>query len=85
MKTLYILNNPQLFEQCTLAMGTQDALLLIEDAVVLSEQQSSDENHFVLEEDLIARGLNSGSSWNKKNYNEFVALTLEYNKSVSWL
>ena len=85
MKTLYILNNPQLFNQCSSAMNEEDALLLIENAVLLSDQLEPRPNYFVLEEDLIARGLNNNMEWQTKNYEGFVQMTLDCDKSVSWL
>ena len=85
MKTLYILNNPNLLEQCLSAVTKNDALLLIENAVVLAQQVQPEIAGFVLEEDLISRGLDANTAWKKKDYDGFVALTLEYDKSVSWL
>ncbi|GAA4355955.1 sulfurtransferase complex subunit TusB [Kangiella marina] len=85
MKTLYILNNPKLFDQCRSAMSENDAMLLIENAVIVSRQLPAIEHGFVLEEDLIARGLAQDTDWTKVSYKGFVELTLEYDKSVSWL
>jgi sulfur relay protein TusB/DsrH len=90
MKTLYILNNPSLFEQCQSAMRPTDGLLLIENAVILAThsnvaQPVSGDQSFVLEEDLIARGLKANHSWTCKDYEGFVELTLAFDKTVSWL
>lgn len=85
MKTLYILNNPQHFKQCTSAMTEEDTLLLIENAVLLADQLEPRSNYFVLEEDLIARGLSNNAEWQTKDYQGFVQLTLDCDKSVSWL
>lgn len=84
MKTLYILNNPSLYQQCQNAMAADDGLLLIENAVVLANQAAV-KHGYVLEEDLIARGLSTDSSWKVKDYDGFVDLTLDYDKTVSWL
>lgn len=67
-------------------MSDTDSLLLIEDAVVLSLQNTL-KKHYVLEEDLVARGLLSSchSSWTLVDYTQFVDLTLELDKTVSWL
>lgn len=85
MTTLYILNNPDRFQQCSAVLNENDGLLLIENAVVLAQQLEPKTAGFVLEEDLVARGLDSNGSWGKKDYDGFVALTLEYDKTVSWL
>lgn len=85
MKTLFILNNPALIEQCQSAMADNDGLILIEDAVKLSTQPTSEQDYFVLEEDLIARNLKSQKCWIKQNYEGFVDLTLTFDKTVSWL
>lgn len=85
MKTLYILNNPDLLIQCQNAMSHDDGLLLIENAVILANSQTAQDNYFVLEEDLIARGLTPDSTWTQQNYQDFVNLTLNFDKTISWL
>lgn len=86
MKSLYILNNPNLYHQCKKAMTDTDSLLLIEDAVALS-LQATVKNHYVLEEDLIARALLSSchNSWTLVDYTQFVDLTLKLDKTITWL
>lgn len=84
MKTLYILNNPHAYQQCLSIMSEHDALLLIEDAVIKAEHVNI-ERGYVLEEDLVARGLNTKTQLTLVDYPAFVALTLEYDKAVSWL
>ena len=86
MKTLYILNNPSLYAQCTKAMSDTDSLLLIEDAVALSLQETV-KQHYVLEEDLVARGLLASydRSWELADYPIFVDLSLAFDKTVTWL
>ena len=86
MKTLYLVNNPKLIEQCQAAMSSQDAVLLIEDAVTIATQPcSAGVDGFVLDEDLIARGLESVQGWSRTDYVGFVSLTLKFDKVVSWL
>ena len=85
MSTLYIVNKPNLVEQCQSVMQDSDGLILIEDAVMTATQLTAQSNYFVLEEDLIARGVSADKSWAIKNYDGFVELTLEYDKAVSWL
>jgi len=86
MKSLYILNNPNLYQQCKKAMTDSDSLLLIEDAVVLSLENTV-KNHYVLEEDLIARGLllSCHNSWTLVDYTQFVDLTVKLDKTITWL
>ncbi|WP_223669037.1 sulfurtransferase complex subunit TusB [Kangiella shandongensis] len=85
MKSLYILNNPANLEQCLSAMAPDDALLLIEDAVLLCHQHTL-HNSYILEEDLIARGFATKQShWQAVDYPQFVQLTLQYDKTVTWL
>lgn len=85
MKTLYILNKPSLLSQCQSVMGSEDGLILIEDAVVITAQEKANTHYYALEEDLIARGLKPNDDWNIKDYEGFVELTLDYDKTVSWL
>ena len=68
-------------------MMAHDGLLLIEDATINSSSPWSGGECYVLDEDLIARGLaaTADPSWKKVNYDQFVQLTLEYDKVVSWL
>lgn len=85
MKSLYILNNPANFEQCLSVMAPDDALLLIEDAVSLYRQHPNHDS-YILEEDLVARGFPSEQShWQLIDYPQFVELTLQYDKTVTWL
>ncbi|MCW9028405.1 MAG: sulfurtransferase complex subunit TusB [Kangiella sp.] len=91
MKSLYIINQPQKLNQALPFISEQDGILLIEDAVVVATYGSVQANHqtlYVLVEDLIARGLKDKvgvEQWNLVDYPQFVELTLQYDKSVSWL
>ncbi len=88
MKTLFILNNPTNLSACLEAIAKEDALLLIEDAVIIA-RKNIEYKHislFALKEDLIARGINNtDASWELINYGKFVELTLAFDKSVTWL
>ena len=90
MKSLYIINNPEKLNQALPFITEYDGILLIEDAVVLSTS-NSDSSHclkqYVLEEDLIARGLkdNTDNHWKLVDYPQFVELTLAFDKSITWL
>ncbi len=90
MKNLYIINQPQKLDEALPYISEHDGILLIEDAVVLATgetKQLSGLKQYVLEEDLIARGLHEKTEnrWELVDYPQFVKLTLEYDKSVSWL
>ncbi|MHC9510846.1 sulfurtransferase complex subunit TusB [Kangiella sp. M94] len=90
MKSLYIINQPQKLDEALPYISEHDGILLIEDAVVLAAddtKQLSGLKQYVLEEDLIARGLHekAENGWELVDYPKFVKLTLEYDKSVSWL
>ncbi|ACV26990.1 sulfurtransferase complex subunit TusB [Kangiella koreensis] len=91
MKSLYIINQPQKLNQALPFISEHDGILLIEDAVVVATYNSVQVNHqtlYVLVEDLIARGLKDkagAEQWTLVDYPQFVELTLQYDKSVSWL
>ncbi|NVK21573.1 MAG: sulfurtransferase complex subunit TusB [Kangiellaceae bacterium] len=92
MKSLFILNNPTKLDACLNAMSTQDGLLLIEDAVIATHHSGLSCVTYALEEDLIARGLSQlvkqhlvNSNIKIIDYTQFVELTLQYDKTVSWL
>lgn len=90
MKSLYIINRPQKLKEALPYITEHDGILLIEDAVILATNdhtRTNASNLYVLSEDLIARGLKekSSSRWVSVDYPQFVDLTLQYDKSVSWL
>lgn len=90
MKSLYIINQPTKLNQALSYMAEQDAVLLIEDAVMLATSEQAefpDLKLYVLEEDLIARGLHEQivDGWQQVDYPQFVELTLSFDKSLSWL
>lgn len=90
MKSLYIINQPQKFDEAQPYFAEHDGIVLIEDAVVLATRETKQPHglkQYVLEEDLIARGLHkkAASDWKVVDYPQFVELTLQYDKSVSWL
>lgn len=89
MKSLYIINQPEKLTEALPYITEGDGILLIEDAVMVATHDNMKKhlNQYVLLEDLIARGLKSktNADWTLVDYPQFVALTLEYDKSVSWL
>ncbi len=88
MSTLFILNQPELLDDCITVMQPDDALLLIENAVVIATKSSTTQyKMFVLKDDLIARGLFESihDQSTAIDFSKFVELTLAYDKSVSWL
>lgn len=90
MKSLYIINTPKKLSEALPYIAEDDGILLIEDAVVLATsngESSNYNNQFVLEEDLIARGLKDkcNDSWKLVDYPQFVELTLTFDKSISWI
>ena len=90
MKSLYIINDPKKLSEALPYIAKDDGLLLIEDAVVLATNDNEQvycHNQYVLQEDLIARGLNDKSNpgWSLIDYPQFVELTLTFDKSISWL
>lgn len=90
MKSLYIINAPNKLSEALPFIAEDDAILLIEDAVVLATNDSEHTNctnQYALEEDLIARGLKgkNNTSWMLVDYPRFVELTLAFDKSITWL
>lgn len=75
---------------CLRYINTADSILLSSNAVnclLTKEWQSrlNDYNILVLEDDVIARGLQSRlSEFKMISYADFVALTLTHNKVISW-
>lgn len=81
----------QTLSQCLNRMTKQDGLLLIQDGVYaltdqrLHQQLAGIEKLYVLNEDIQARGLGSGTlSVEIIDYAAFVTLTLVYEHSLSW-
>ncbi|ACJ29280.1 DsrH like protein [Shewanella piezotolerans WP3] len=75
---------------CLRYINTTDSILLSSNAVnclLIKEWQSrlNDYNVLVLEDDVIARGLQSRlSAFKMIGYADFVALTLTHNKVICW-
>lgn len=72
-------------------VAEQDGILLCEDAVYLVQHHlarslgKGSNQVYLLKEDMIARGLTqSQARFKQVDYAEFVALSLEYEKVVSW-
>jgi tRNA 2-thiouridine synthesizing protein B len=77
------------FRQCLSALTKNDAILLIQDAVYAQWGKdfasSNINNIYALTADRQARGLQGASEGIKLiDYAGFVALTLEYDKTVTW-
>ena len=88
-------NHAQLLSKCIACCGNQDAILFIEDGVhwcqnsAISQNMISQLNHrlplFYLVADAKARGLTSPNQEAKPtDYDGFVNLTIEFDKSISW-
>lgn len=81
----------QTLAQCLSRMAKQDGLLLIQDGVYaltdqrLHQQLAVLDKLYVLNEDLQARGLGDGKhSAELTDYDGFVALTLAFERTLSW-
>lgn len=88
MTKLFILNNPDLYQQCTQAMSESDELILIENAVQLTHSLPKAIKYkvYALKDDLIARGLNLNTSQvTLVDYDGFVELSLKNDSTLSWL
>lgn len=93
--TLHIVTNSPFsspaLTQCLARMAENDGLVLIQDGVyILAEQQlpvqiNTTDKVYVLSEDMQARGLKcTHSNISVIDYAEFVALTLAYQRTLSW-
>jgi tRNA 2-thiouridine synthesizing protein B len=78
---------------CLATIAANDALLLFADGVYAALPQSgllqavpAGVTLYVLQEDLAARGISDkiGPDFNRIDYMEFVALTLQFSKTVNW-
>jgi tRNA 2-thiouridine synthesizing protein B len=72
-------------------IASNDGLLLMQDAVYvlqhseLSKKLGQLNNVYILTDDLEARALNCNLSYvHKLNYDDFVKLSLDYEKVLSW-
>lgn len=77
------------FSQCLSAVTKNDAVLLIQDGIYAETDTdlaaTGIKNIFALTADRQARGLNTTpEAISLIDYNDFVALTLEYDKTVTW-
>lgn len=88
MSKLFILNNPDLYQQCTEAMSEHDELILIENAVQLTHSlpKTIKCKVYALKDDLMARGLNLNTSQiSTVDYDGFIELSLKNDSTLSWL
>lgn len=92
MKTLHTVNKPgQPMELCIRALVSGDSILLMEDGVyeLLSSGKMIDAlpddcSLFVLEVDAKARGVSVAEQLSAISYDDFVSLSVEYDKVLSW-
>lgn len=83
-------NNSSALRDCLNNFQEQDGLILLEDGVLAITnfaQQSLPLNNkpcFALESDLKARGIEHLCPLPIISYDDFVELTLKYNKTISW-
>ena len=88
MNTLHTINKTgQPLELCLRSASEQDAILLIEDGVYVLLNQHEQLSHFnvyVLGPDAAARGINPQQPVTTINYEGFVTLTTQYQKTLSW-
>lgn len=90
MATLHLINRTCAFASCQALLSEQDALLLIEDAVLLLAEQGTvfkENQHrlYFLKADLDARGLSLSSKGVAIiDYDQMVELTLKFDKTISW-
>lgn len=99
MSTLHVLSHSPFTDSrlgsCLRLLGTEDALLLCGDAVYAVqphslpcdalEQQHARLTLFILDEDLLARGLECPDWATRVDYTTFVELSLRYAKVNTWL
>lgn len=79
-------------KECLFSATSGDKVLLIEDGVYAATPAFSgllrdDLNYFVLQNDMVARGLNSGliaEKWQPVDYEGFVELTEKADTVCSW-
>lgn len=89
--TLHILNKlAQPLELCLSALAQGDSVILIEEAVYallqpeLMKQLSNSASLYVLDTDAKARGIAFVDTVSAVNYEQFVDLTVQHDKSISW-
>ncbi len=88
MNTLFIVNSSKNIDSCLEAVGSNDGLLLIEDAVYTATRdlKALTNQCYVLKEDLTARGIKvTEDMWQEISYSQFVKKILVFEKSISWL
>lgn len=94
MATLHIVNQAptdgHALQQCLRAMTVDDGLLLIEDgvyaALAATQNDLPHERCHVLAPDLALRGLAEriDRQWSQVDYNGFVVLVTQFDRTVSW-
>lgn len=96
MAILHTLNKPPshaaLTSELTNALLSDDAVLLIEDGVYHALEIENPENSlfakaakiYVLKDDALCRGISTPSKAKLVTYDEFVKLSTEHHKVISW-
>ncbi len=78
--------------RCLECLGTNDSILLMEDGVLLLAQPKllpdlgAHQHLYVIEQDVLARGLNSHQypAVEPVNYEQFVELVTQHQKTLTW-
>ena len=91
MSTLHIVNKTgQPFSLCLRSLRSEDAVIFIEDGVYNLQEMNArniqiKQPGFALLDDCLARGLNiSDNTVDGISMDQFVALTEQYTKTISW-
>jgi len=85
---LHILNSPSSLSRCQSSLSNTDSLILIEDAVVLSASLLNGVGEsnavYVLNDDLLRRGIKPSSHIKSVDYAQFVDLCAAHTQCLSW-
>ncbi len=88
MKNLHTLNKTgQPLELCLRSINPEDAIILIEDGVynlLTASERLNTCTVYVLHPDAMARGVKYPEPFTSIDYIEFVKLTSQYDKVLSW-
>ena len=89
MAILHQINHREAFQRCQALVNKEDGIVLFEDAVLLLAENSkhffnSDFQLYVLKADLDARAIKAIPEVVAIDYDEWVELTLKFDKTISW-
>jgi len=86
--SLHILNSTSSLSRCQFSLTDGDAVILIEDAVLLAasniEITSGDASIYALSDDIDRRGVNLVGSVTLVDYSGFVELCAQHRHCLSW-